>query len=792
MTPGLPSASTRLVTLPLRRPRTIVAALVLVTLLSLLAWPGVRFEPDVSHLLPGDHPHLRVARLLDEQVRPARSLWVLLRGADLETAVPVLAADLRTSPLVSAVAITRAELFAMWSQGAEQAPLWYLPGPALDRLQASLGPAGRVAAIENLRSDLADDPIAAHELAVRDPLGLRWTLADADPARAFGLQPGTDLAIFADGRQALLRITGTSDAYDAEYATALLEHVERVLARADYDAFGGYTVARSDQARIRGDLQRSGVWSMLLIALYLVWVMRGLRMPLLVQLPAALSIAWAIPFGSLWFGPLPTVAVAAVAMLCGLGVDFAIHYAARYREERLRFDHREAVRRVQVATVPELLIDMATTAVTFLAVGSGTLSGLRSFGFLLALGLACSFLVTITALPILLARAGERADPERSWIATLADRWLASRAARPVAWLGLAAAVVVVVLVAARGVSVSADPDLLRPADDPVAASRMRIEQQLGFSTVPVALLWPLAAEPTPLWRGLLALENAGDVRFWSGLQAQETIERRSAVAGFRAATADFVDATSADLRRAGLEPEAFQPALVDLGARLAADPPPARPVVAELDGVMWRVVSVWPTQRIGAANLAAFADRVHRELGSEVLIHGGAALQRDLEQVLRSDLHRACWWAAALAVLMVTVWLRSLRLGLLALLPSAIALATTLALLVAVGMPLSLVSFVAVPFVLGIGVDEGVHMVGHFRRGASTTGATGVGVVRTSLGTVLGFGALLAADSPGLRALGGIVAVGSLAGMLGCMFVLAPLLARQPSRHQSRAQQNQ
>ena len=78
----------------------------------------------------------------------------------------------------------------------------------------------------------------------------------------------------------------------------------------------------------------------------------------------------------MWFGPLPTVAVAAVAMLCGLGVDFAIHYAARYRRARLEFDHAEAVRRVQVATVPELLIDMATTAVTFLAVGSGQLSGL--------------------------------------------------------------------------------------------------------------------------------------------------------------------------------------------------------------------------------------------------------------------------------------------------------------------------------------------------------------------------------------------------------------------------------
>jgi len=213
-------------------------------------------------------------------------------------------------------------------------------------------------------------------------------------------------------------------------------------------------------------------------------------------------------------------------------------------------------------------------------------------------------------------------------------------------------------------------------------------------------------------------------------------------------------------------------------------------PVEVELDGTKWRVVSVWPTQRVVAGNLAAFTEGVHGELGTDVQVHGGATVLAALEHVLRSDLHRACWWAAGLAVLMVTLWLRSLPLGLLALLPSAIGLAVTLALLVLIDLPLSLISFVAVPFVLGIGVDEGVHMVGHFRGGASTTGATGVGVVRTSFGTVLGFGALLAAESPGLRALGAIVGFGSLSCMLACLFVLAPLLvARQHSAPRTRIQ---
>ncbi|HEX6811813.1 MAG TPA: MMPL family transporter [Planctomycetota bacterium] len=782
----------RLVLLPLRRPAVTLAVLFTLVAIALLGWPKVEFVPDVSRLLPADHPHVRVAELLDQRARPARTLWLLLRGTDLEVLVPEVAAALRDSPLVAAVATTQDELFGAAAARSRQAPLWALGPAELRALQQALSPEGREKAIAALREDLADDPIAARELAVRDPLGLRWVLSAADPASKLGLRPGTPLVILDGGTQALLRVTGTADAYDVDYASELLAHVEQVLVGKDCDLFGGYAVARGDDLRIRSDFERASLWSLALVALYLCWVMRGVRLPLLVQLPATLSIACAIPLGSLWFGPLPTVSVAAVAVLCGLGVDFAIHYAARYREERQRSGHAEAVLAVQRATVPELLIDMATTAVTFLAVGSGAMSGLRAFGYLLALGLLCSVLVTVTALPVLLAYAGERRDPERSDLSGLADRWLQSRRARPVAWVSCVLALAAAAFVASSGVKLEADPEALRPADDPVAEARQRIEAVAGFSTVPVAVLWPRERDPGPLLACLRAMSKAGEVRFWSGLEAIDTNAGRQAVAGFRASTAGFVEPTLAGLAAAGLQPEPFRPALEELALRHAADPPALEPVVVEVGGVAHRVVTVWPRERLDREGFLFFAADVRVLAGDAAVVHGAATVMAVLEQMLRADLHRACWLAALLAFVMVTLWLRSWRHGLLALLPSALGLTFTLLVLAVSSQPLSLLSFVAVPFVLGIGVDEGVHMVGHFRRGGTATGATGVGVVRTSLGTVLGFSSLLFATSPGLRAVGAIVAVGSLASMLACLFVLAPLLARRDPAHQSRAQQNQ
>ncbi|MBL9079110.1 MAG: MMPL family transporter [Planctomycetes bacterium] len=784
-----PAAPRDVWSLPLRRPALTLVAIALLTAWAGLLWPRVRFEPDVSRLLPADHPHVRIAELLDDRARPARSLWLLLRGDGVTAQLPAITAALRRSPLVAAVDATRDELFGAWLQRGAAAPLWFLTPERRQALVAALQPDARRAAIEQLRLDLADDPLAARELALRDPLGLRWLLAQDEPAQQLGLDPGGPWASFRGGTEVLLRLVGTTDAYDADRAAELMAHVDAVLRGHDALVFGGYAVARADQARIRGDFETASLWAMLAVFAYLCWTMRGVRLPLLVQLPAMLSITWAIPFGSALFGPLPTVAVAAVAVLCGLGVDFAIHYAARYRDERLRHDHRTAVGNVQRRTVPELAIDMATTAVTFVAVGSGQLSGLHAFGLLLALGLAASFLVTVTALPVLLVTAGHRRDPERSWLSRLADRWLRQRAARPVAHAVVAVAAVAALAVVWHGVPLSADPDALRPAGDPVAAARTAIEQRLGFQTVPAVVLLPRLADLDAAQRGLTALQQAGLVRFWTGLDAGESDAARAAVAAARAAIGDVVAPTLREIEAAGLVAAPFRPALAELAQRLAADPPPAAPTLLDVGGVPHRALQVWPVARLDAAALPAFAAAVRRELSPRAEVHAGASVAGELAAVLGADLVRALLLAAGLAFAMVTLWLRSWWHGLLALLPSFVGLGLVLASLLLLDVPLSLVSFVAVPFVLGIGVDEGVHTVGHFRHGATGTGATGTGVVRTSLGTVLGFGALLWADSPGLRDLGGIVAAGSLASMLACLFVLAPLLER---RHQSRAQQNQ
>ena len=92
--------------------------------------------------------------------------------------------------------------------------------------------------------------------------------------------------------------------------------------------------------------------------------------------------------------------------------------------------------------------------------------------------------------------------------------------------------------------------------------------------------------------------------------------------------------------------------------------------------------------------------------------------------------------------------------------------------------VPLHPGNFVAVPLILGLGVDDGIHLVLRHREGGGTA-ATMQAIWRTSITTAIGFGSLVTAQSPALASLGGIVLAGVLVCFAASALVLPPLLQR-------------
>jgi predicted RND superfamily exporter protein len=112
----------------------------------------------------------------------------------------------------------------------------------------------------------------------------------------------------------------------------------------------------------------------------------------------------------------------------------------------------------------------------------------------------------------------------------------------------------------------------------------------------------------------------------------------------------------------------------------------------------------------------------------------------------------------------------KSMSYALLAAMPLAVGVLQTFGLLGVLNIPLNPANLIALPLILGIGVDYGVHIVHEFRehRGPyRMSSGTAVAVLVDALTTLVGFGSLMIATHQGLQSLGRVLTL----GVTCCMF---------------------
>lgn len=139
----------------------------------------------------------------------------------------------------------------------------------------------------------------------------------------------------------------------------------------------------------------------------------------------------------------------------------------------------------------------------------------------------------------------------------------------------------------------------------------------------------------------------------------------------------------------------------------------------------------------------------------------------------------------ALVAVVLVTfVALRRVGDTLLAMLPLGLGMIWAAGLMWLFALQFNLANLVAVPLIIGIGVENGIHLVHRFREEgeggpALVAGSTGQAVALFSLTTMIGFGSLMVAQYYGIFSMGLLltIAVGSV--LVASLFVLPLLLVR-------------
>jgi predicted RND superfamily exporter protein len=152
----------------------------------------------------------------------------------------------------------------------------------------------------------------------------------------------------------------------------------------------------------------------------------------------------------------------------------------------------------------------------------------------------------------------------------------------------------------------------------------------------------------------------------------------------------------------------------------------------------------------------------------------------------MREGFKWACCYAFLAMLLILAVDFRSVGNTLLALTPLAIGLTLTFGIMGLFGVPLNLANIIALPLLLGVGADNGVHILHDYlsnrKRGKYALGyCTGRGILVAALTTVFGFGTLMISQHQGLFSLGLLLAIGVSCCLLTALVFLPALLRLVP-----------
>ncbi len=581
------------------------------------------------------------------------------------------------------------------------------------------------------------------------------------------------------------------------------------------------------------------VTAVLLVGLRSVWLLLATLITLL------LGLSWTAAFATLTIGHLNLISVAFAVLYIGLGVDYAVHFCLRCRELQMSgAGWPEALdggaRDVGVA----LAICALTTGIGFFAFVPTDFTGVSELGIISGTGMFISLAASLTVLPALLELFPRPAPVERK---PQLDAGLQHEPSWPVRHrrgIRLAAvALALVSLAALPQVRFDDDPLNLRdPESESVATARdlmtdgSRSPWTLSVMVDDVSEARALASriEALPEVSRVVHLESfvpegqsgklaviddlalllsldgyafSEDITSDPESRRESTEKLVSALESFAAgpgaaaeqaaatrlasALTELLRSDDAEARLASLEQtlmhylptqlERLKSALSPQAVSLQTLPDEIQRDWKAPDG-RWRLEVAPVDDMSDKDNLERFVSAVQSvapDVTGAPVVHvgSGQAVVQAFEQALFSAL-------ILISALLFIVLRRVLEVGMV-LAPLLLALLITLAVMVILDLPFNFANVIALPLLLGLGANNGIHMVYRWRAAPPASGdllktSTARGVVFSVLTTMCSFGNLAFSAHKGTASMGLLLALG-LTLMLACTLILTPAL--QPSK---------
>lgn len=541
------------------------------------------------------------------------------------------------------------------------------------------------------------------------------------------------------------------------------------------------------------DVQSSGLISLTLIILLLTIYFRSLRSIIFLVVPLATGILWTLGITQLIIGGLNLITIFLVLILFGLGIDFGIHSLSRYREARIEgLGVEDALYIILCRTGAASLMAGLTTAVAFFALLITDFRAFYEFGFIAGTGIVLTFISTYTMLPALLALCERFGLYSTGRIFKNPFKKFGDKFPYPTATLGGMAALLLISGYFTLNVQFENDFGKLQ-------AQRSEEHRAIGAK---INKVFPDGTD-----RAVLIVDDLLEVRaitdYINNYIAEDTetptIRKVDSIFSYMPEEAEQADrleiisdikdslgGTDVDLEEEGLGEGSLQKYL-DIGQVEPEDLPEGlKRVYQGLPETEGYLMYIFNSVSMYKADLARqFADDI-REIevdGKKYYPATEALIFVDMLNLMKEEALIAILAVSIVTFLMLFLFFRSFRNALLVLSPTLAGLLILSGLMGIFEVRLSIFNMVILPTIIGIGVDNGIHMYHRYREEEGSVMkvlfTTGSAAAITTITTALGFSGMLSADMGGLRSLG-ILATLGLAACLFTSWTLLPALLQK------------
>ncbi len=588
---------------------------------------------------------------------------------------------------------------------------------------------------------------------------------------------------------------------------------------------------------IKENAIRNGAITIAIVVFILWMALRSGRLILALVVNLLVGLTATAAAGLLMLGAFNIISIYFAVLFVGIGVDFAIQFSVRYRDERHRLgDLETAIRSAGSRVAMPLALASLATAAGFFSFLPTDYKGVSELGLIAGAGMLIAFLTSMTLLPALIMLTNPPGEPEALGYAFLApvDEYLA-RHRMPIIVGTLL--VVACVSPALSYLKFDFNPINLQNPNSEAISTYLELQKDRAIGANAVQALAASLEEANAVAARLMKLPQVASVRTLSTFIPADQDQKIPIIRSVATKLAGAFDAKETSPPPTDAENVA---ALNEGAQRLteaaAGQQGPGAAAMRRLAGLLSQLAKAAPDMRDKAsetliwplnADLADLqaslegkpvtqADLPPALVGDWVAPDGEARISilpkadpDDLpamrtfaravvaiapgategaiatidggDMILRAFVEAGAWALASIAVLLF-IFLRRLRDVMLTLVPLALAALVTMEAMTLIGMSFNFANIIALPLLLGVGVAFKIYYIVAWREGTTHLLQTPLtrAVFYSALTTATAFGSLWFSSNPGASSMGKLLAL-SLACTLAAAVLFQPILMGKP-----------